>query len=618
MEQQKVTEGLAVQEEASKLVDVDPLARMKRDHESMDDFEHLEHDVGARAESQQLIDLPPGTTASESASGEEELKPERTTPATPPPSADSEKLSDPAHQLSAPLDKQLDQVAQLCLKEATAAFMESERSPYGMPTKDSRVSPGEREPEKSKEVKNDMLGEFGRFGAGLGQEKRKAEETVSSKPHSGYPAEEPSQRVHETPQEKEIAGTTRSDPNTNFFDEKISDAKTEAHFLGPVTTSVQPVPEKAPILDFLREDPPSESKRTAKGSTDEDSWNLLEKPDKSEERDAAVEEAVFQGAPTKPLPPLPREANAQESSDLFPEKPLPDKFVMSNDFLGAEAARGRAPQHSGTESGDSEFESEPEPSPAKVSLGRPAQPAPPARPTERREEPAKMKLPLKKREEVDEIAPKQIFRDMGLDAWFNPERLNPKVAALIYWRDPKKSGSVFGAILGVLLSLAYFSLISVLAYVSLLALCGTMSYRIYKAVLQALQKTSDGHPFKEILELDVTLSPEKVREVADIAVVHANAAIGELRRLFLVEDMVDSFKFGVTLWCLTYLGSWFNGMTLIIIGVVALFTLPKVYETNKAQIDQNLALVQGKVNEITAKVKAAIPFGKKIEPTKEE
>ncbi|XP_015600738.1 reticulon-1-A isoform X4 [Cephus cinctus] len=192
------------------------------------------------------------------------------------------------------------------------------------------------------------------------------------------------------------------------------------------------------------------------------------------------------------------------------------------------------------------------------------------------------------------------------------------LAALIYWRDPKKSGIVFGAILGVLLSLAYFSLISVLAYLSLLTLTGTVAFRIYKNVLQAVQKTSDGHPFKDILDVDLTLPAEKVHEFADVAVAHANAAVTELRRLFLVEDIVDSLKFGILLWCLTYLGSWFNGMTLIIIGVVALFTLPKVYETNKTQIDQNLALVRGKVNEITAKVKAAIPLGKKAEPTKED
>lgn len=70
------------------------------------------------------------------------------------------------------------------------------------------------------------------------------------------------------------------------------------------------------------------------------------------------------------------------------------------------------------------------------------------------------------------------------------------VEALIYWRDPKKSGIVFGVVLGVLLSLAYFSLISVLAYLSLLTLTGTVAFRVYKTILQAVQKTSDGHPFK--------------------------------------------------------------------------------------------------------------------------
>lgn len=72
--------------------------------------------------------------------------------------------------------------------------------------------------------------------------------------------------------------------------------------------------------------------------------------------------------------------------------------------------------------------------------------------------------------------------------------------------------------------------------------------------------------YRDILDLDLALPAEKVHEVADVAVAHINAAVSELRRLFLVEDLVDSLKFGVLLWCLTYVGSWFNGMTLIIIG----------------------------------------------------
>ncbi|KAJ8939509.1 hypothetical protein NQ318_022226 [Aromia moschata] len=197
-----------------------------------------------------------------------------------------------------------------------------------------------------------------------------------------------------------------------------------------------------------------------------------------------------------------------------------------------------------------------------------------------------------------------------------PER--GPVESLIYWRDPKKSGPVFGGVLLILLALTYFSFISVVAYLSLFVLSGTIAFRIYKNIVQAVQKTGDGHPFKEQLELDVSLSHDKVKEVSEVAVAHINAGIVELRRLFLVEDLVDSIKFGVLLWTLTYLGAWFNGMTLIIIAWVALFTLPKVYETNKTQIDANLDIVRTKLAEITSKVKAAIPIGKKAEEKKEQ
>lgn len=204
------------------------------------------------------------------------------------------------------------------------------------------------------------------------------------------------------------------------------------------------------------------------------------------------------------------------------------------------------------------------------------------------------------------------------NTWFNPEKLNPKVESLIYWRNPKKSGPVFGGVLVVLLALTYFSLISVVAYLSLIGLSGTIAFRIYKNIVQAVQKTGDGHPFKDLLELDVSLPQDKVREISEVTVAHINAAVVELRRLFLVEDLVDSIKFGVLLWTFTYLGAWFNGMTLIIIAWVALFTLPKVYETNKTQIDANLDVVRTKIAEISSKVKAAVPIGKKPEEKKEQ
>lgn len=46
---------------------------------------------------------------------------------------------------------------------------------------------------------------------------------------------------------------------------------------------------------------------------------------------------------------------------------------------------------------------------------------------------------------------------------------------------------------------------------------------------------------------------------------HINAYVAELRRLFLVEDLVDSLKFALLLWLLTYIGAIFNGMTVVIL-----------------------------------------------------
>merc|ERR1712176_721547 len=99
-----------------------------------------------------------------------------------------------------------------------------------------------------------------------------------------------------------------------------------------------------------------------------------------------------------------------------------------------------------------------------------------------------------------------------------------------------------------------------------------------------------------------------------------NCTLLELRRLFMVENMLDSIKFGLSLWVLTYIGSWFNAMTLLIMGWVGLFSVPKIYVNNKAQIDPVLDQVKAKLNEVSDKVTALMPQAKAVaaEPKKEE
>jgi len=66
--------------------------------------------------------------------------------------------------------------------------------------------------------------------------------------------------------------------------------------------------------------------------------------------------------------------------------------------------------------------------------------------------------------------------------------------------------------------------------------------------------------------MDLALEGDKAQEVCSAIISHLNQRVIQLRRLFLVEDLVDSAKFGAFLYFLTYLGAWFNGLTLVILG----------------------------------------------------
>ncbi|XP_048850872.1 reticulon-3-B-like [Brienomyrus brachyistius] len=181
------------------------------------------------------------------------------------------------------------------------------------------------------------------------------------------------------------------------------------------------------------------------------------------------------------------------------------------------------------------------------------------------------------------------------------------VKDLVYWREPKKTGVVFGVSLVLLLSLATFSVISVVSYILLALLCVTITFRSYKSVIQAVQKSSDGHPFKAFMEKDICVAPETFRKHVDVCLSHANCAIHQVRRLFLVEDLVDSLKLAVLMWLMTYVGAIFNGITLLILADIVLFSVPLVYEKNKTQIDHHIKRVRTQVDSTLAKLQEKLP-----------
>ncbi|XP_071334311.1 reticulon-3 isoform X3 [Trachinotus anak] len=181
------------------------------------------------------------------------------------------------------------------------------------------------------------------------------------------------------------------------------------------------------------------------------------------------------------------------------------------------------------------------------------------------------------------------------------------VKDLIHWRDPKKSGLVFGLSMLLLLSLAAFSVISVASYLLLALLCVTITFRIYKSVVQAVQKSNEGHPFKTLIDKDVSIPPETFRKHVDASLTYINRALKQMSRLFLVEDLVDSLKLAVVMWLLTYVGAVFNGITILILANILLFAVPPVYEKNKTQIDQYIDVARTQVNTTIAKLQEKLP-----------
>ncbi|XP_056223998.1 reticulon-3-like [Seriola aureovittata] len=178
---------------------------------------------------------------------------------------------------------------------------------------------------------------------------------------------------------------------------------------------------------------------------------------------------------------------------------------------------------------------------------------------------------------------------------------------LVHWKQPKKSAASFGLSLLVLISVATLSVISVVSYLLLACLCVTITFRVYKSVIQAVQKSDEGHPFRSLLERDISMSSESVRQLADQSLIHLNWLSSQTMRLLLVEDLVDSLKLAAVMWLMTYVGAVFNGVTILILADIIFFTTPLVYQKNKTQIDQNIDLVRCRLEETLYKLQDRLP-----------
>uniref|UniRef100_A0A673VNS7 Reticulon n=1 Tax=Suricata suricatta TaxID=37032 RepID=A0A673VNS7_SURSU len=109
------------------------------------------------------------------------------------------------------------------------------------------------------------------------------------------------------------------------------------------------------------------------------------------------------------------------------------------------------------------------------------------------------------------------------------------------------------------------------------------------------------------LDVDITVSSEAFHNYVSAAMVHINRALKLIIRLFLVEDLVDSLKLAVFMWLMTYVGAVFNGITLLILAELLVFSVPIVYEKYKTQIDHYVGIARDQTKSIVEKIQAKLP-----------
>uniref|UniRef100_A0A1A8H4Q1 Reticulon n=1 Tax=Nothobranchius korthausae TaxID=1143690 RepID=A0A1A8H4Q1_9TELE len=189
------------------------------------------------------------------------------------------------------------------------------------------------------------------------------------------------------------------------------------------------------------------------------------------------------------------------------------------------------------------------------------------------------------------------------DQWFSALNLieEPTVWAvidLIYWKDTERTGMVLTGLVVGLLSLFQLSIITVISTVSLAVMCFTISVRVYYQFLYILSWGDGEHPFKSYLQQDISFGGEQADLFMQWVIVMALSAAESLKRLFFVGNLFESLKFLFLMYLVTYLGDLSNGLTLLIISLIAVFSLPLFYKQHQEEVDGFIAKIQARVDSI--------------------
>jgi len=182
-----------------------------------------------------------------------------------------------------------------------------------------------------------------------------------------------------------------------------------------------------------------------------------------------------------------------------------------------------------------------------------------------------------------------------------------KVLEVIYWQQVHKTAGIFGGVMFLLITLYCYPFLTVLTTFCMALLAVAFLYRIGMTIVNAVQKTSPEHPFQKLLERDIKVPTDRIDSISKFLAGEINCTIKCLQDLFLVKDVLQSLKFGVFLWLLSYVATWISPLTILTLSVLLVFTVPKLYEEKSVQIDDAIKSVSVAIASIMDALKQKLP-----------
>jgi len=161
--------------------------------------------------------------------------------------------------------------------------------------------------------------------------------------------------------------------------------------------------------------------------------------------------------------------------------------------------------------------------------------------------------------------------------------------SLVYWENPIESGLVLGGVFSLLLCLSCCSLLTVLSLASLYSLAGVLGVRLFTFLMIKTGRASHGYdPLGKVSGMSWSLPQSAITSQAATVTAWINFLLARSKSLFLLEKPLESLKFSLALYLVSFIGALFNVLTLVTVAWAALCSLPRLYTTHQAKVDQGV------------------------------